>query len=218
MEAAHSEKDARAPRSRYDKAMNDQSHDMPPCGKGRHLGPADPSAWVTRFAPLVPPGGRVLDLACGGGRHGRLFLDRGHPVTLLDRDVSDVADLSGNAMVEIVEANLEDGSAPPFAGRQFAAVVVTNYLWRPILPLLADAVAAGGVLIYETFALGNEEYSRPRNPDHLLRAGELLDVFGGTLQVVAYEHGLRRDPKPRVIQHIAAIKGDAPAPIIPSET
>ena len=183
--------------------------------KGRHLGPAEPSSWVTRFAPLAPVGGAVLDLACGGGRHGRHFLERGHPVLLLDRDVSDVRDLAGRDNVEIVEADLEGGAALPFAGRQFAAIVVTNYLWRPIMPLLADAVAEGGLLIYETFGLGNEEYSRPRNPDHLLRAGELLEAFGKDLQVVAYEHGLRHDPKPRVIQRIAAVKGTSPVAIEP---
>lgn len=183
--------------------------------KGRHLGPTAPSLWVTRFAPLAPPGGTMLDLACGGGRHGRHFLERGHPVVLLDCDVSDVGDLAGRADVEIIEADLEAGGAAPFAGRQFAAIVVTNYLWRPILPLLADAVAEGGLLIYETFGRGNELYSRPRNPDHLLRPGELLEAFGKDLQVVAYEHGLRHDPKPRVIQRIAAVKGDEPMPIDP---
>lgn len=184
--------------------------------KGRHLGPTAPSPWVTRFAPLAPAGGQVLDLACGGGRHGRYFLGRGHPVVMLDREVSDVQDLVDRADVEIIEADLESGNALPFADRQFAVIVVTNYLWRPILPLLADAVAEGGLLIYETFGRGNELYSRPRNPDHLLRAGELLEAFGKNLQIVAYEHGLRRDPKPRVIQRIAAVKSDAPAPIDPA--
>lgn len=183
--------------------------------KGRHLGPTSPSPWVGRFAPLAPAGGAVLDLACGGGRHGRYFLERGHPVVLVDRDISDVQDLAGRADVEIIEANLENGAAPPFTGRQFAAIVVTNYLWRPILPLLAGAVADNGLLIYETFGRGNENYSRPRNPDHVLRPGELLEAFGKDLQVVAYEYGLRRDPKPRVIQRIAAVKGDGPVAIEP---
>ena len=191
--------------------MNSQSND----GRGRHPGPAAPSPWITRFAPLAPAGGPVLDLACGGGRHGRHFLERGHPVVLLDRDISDVRDLAGRRGVEIVEADLEGGAAPPFAGRRFAAVVVTNFLWRPLLPLLAGALAEGGLLLYETFGLGNEQYGRPRNPDHLLRAGELLEAFGKDLQVVAYEHGLRRDPKPRVIQRIAAVRSDAPALLAP---
>lgn len=181
----------------------------------RHAGPDDPSPWVVRFAPLVAAGGMVLDLACGAGRHGRHFLGRGHPVVFLDRDVLLVRDLAGEARAEIVEADLETGSGLPLEGRQFAGVVVTNYLWRPLLPALAATVEEGGVLIYETFGLGNEVYSRPRNPNHLLRPGELIEAFGGTLQVVAFECGLRCDPKPRVIQRIAAVKGDAPVAIEP---
>jgi SAM-dependent methyltransferase len=181
----------------------------------RHAGAVDPSPWVVRFAPLVPQGGSVLDLACGTGRHGRYFMERGHRVVFLDRDVSLVADLKGDARAEIVEADLETAAGLPLDGRRFAGVVVTNYLWRPLLPALAAALDEGGVLIYETFGLGNETYSRPRNPDHLLRPGELLQVFGGALQVVAYECGLRHDPKPRVIQRIAAVNSDKPAPIEP---
>lgn len=196
--------------------MNSESNIPANCQRGRHCGPTEPSPWVTRFAPLAPAGGLILDLACGGGRHGRHFLERSHPVVFLDRDVSDVQDLTGRTDVEIIEADLEGAAALPFAGRQFAAIVVTNYLWRPILPLLANSVAEGGLLIYETFGLGNEDYSRPRNPDHLLRPGELLDAFGKDLQVVAYEHGLRHDPKPRVIQRIAAVKDDAPVAIEPN--
>ena len=129
-----------------------------------------PSAWIERFAPLVRSGGAVLDLACGGGRHSRLFLDRGHPVTALDRDIAQ-AHLADGA--EMIEADLENGSPWPLAGRRFAAVVVANYLWRPLFPQLLDSLDAGGVLLYETFALGNEAFGRPRNPDHLLERGEL---------------------------------------------
>ncbi len=182
----------------------------------RHAGAVDPSPWVVRFAPLAPKGGLVLDLACGTGRHGRHFLSRGHEVVFLDRDVSLVADLAGEKRAEIVEADLETGAGLPLGGRRFAAIIVTNYLWRPLLPALAAAVAHGGVLIYETFGLGNEAYSRPRNPDHLLRPGELIAAFGDALQIVAYECGLRYDPKPRVIQRIAAVRSDAPVPIEPA--
>ena len=190
-------------------------HEQPPQPDRRHAGAVTPSPWVVRFAPLAPAGGAVLDLACGTGRHGRHFLARGHEVVFLDRDVSLVADLAGQDGVEIVETDLEAGAGLPFGGRRFAAIVVTNYLWRPLLPALAAAVDRGGVLIYETFGLGNEAYSRPRNPDHLLRPGELFAAFGGVLRVVAYECGLRYDPKPRVIQRIAAVNSDQPVPIEP---
>ena len=187
-----------------------------PCDSDlRHAGAVEPSPWVLRFAPLAPAGGPILDLACGTGRHGRHFLARGHKVVFLDRDVSLVADLAGDGRAEIVEADLESGDGLPFAKRKFAGIVVTNYLWRPLLPALAAAVDRDGVLIYETFGRGNEAYSRPRNPDHLLRPGELIAAFGASLQVVAYECGLRYDPKPRVIQRIAAVNGDAPAPLAP---
>src|SRR5918912_964061 len=95
---------------------------------------SDVSPWIQRFAGLVPEGGRVLDVACGGGGPARVFFERGHPVTLVDRDTSGVKDLVGNPGVEILERDLEDGAPWPFAGRAFEGIVVTNYLWRPVLP------------------------------------------------------------------------------------
>ena len=172
------------------------------------------SAWVRRFAPLVPAGGTaggtaggmVLDVACGGGRHTRLFLDLGFGVTAIDRDTSGVADLKDLPAAEIIEADLEDGAAWPLAGRVFAAVVITNYLHRPLLPILRDAVEAGGVLIYETFAEGNERFRRPRNPDHLLTDGELFELGRGRLNVVAYEHGITEaGGETAVVQRLAAV-------------
>lgn len=169
-----------------------------------------PSSWVARFAGLVPADGRVLDLACGGGRHGRLFLDRGARVTLLDRDVSWVGDLADRA--EIVEADLEAGRPWPLEGRRFDAVVVVNYLHRPLMGRLVESVAAGGILLYETYAKGNELYDRPRNPDHLLLPGELLDAVAGRLRVLAYEAGIeeREDEGLKVVQRICAIHADGP--------
>lgn len=166
------------------------------------------SPWVARFADLVPPGGRVLDVACGGGRHTRLFLDRGHPVTAVDRDTTGVADLRRDDRVEVVEADLEAGPPYPFQGREFDGVVVTNYLHRPILPDLVAAVAAGGALIYETFARGQERYGRPSCPDFLLEPGELLAAVRGALRVVAYEDLTLADPT-RVVQRIAAVRRPA---------
>jgi len=165
-------------------------------------GPAKASAWVERFAPLVPPLGEVLDLACGKGRHSRFFLEMGRKVVAIDRDISAVADLEDRA--EIILADLEDGRPFPLAGRRFAGVVVANYLYRPLLPSLIDAVGPGGLLIYDTFARGNEQFGRPSNPDHLLRPGELLDAVRGELRVLAYEDLIVDEPWPAAVQRICA--------------
>lgn len=167
-----------------------------PVDNRRHLRITGASRWVTRFAPLVPAGGTVLDLAAGGGRHARYFLDRGHPVTAVDKDVAAMADLAEDDRAEIVHMDLEDGRPWPFAGQTFAAIVVSNYLFRPHLEGMVGSLAPGGVLIYETFARGNEAFNRPRNPDHLLKSGELLDLVQGRLQVVAYEHGILEQEDP----------------------
>lgn len=160
------------------------------------------SPWVCRFASLVRAGGPVLDLACGGGRHARLFLERGHPVTALDHDVSGT-EAPG---AELVRADLEDGSPWPLPGRQFAAIVVTNYLWRPLFPALLAALEPGGVLLVETFAAGNEAFGRPRSPDHLLQRGELLRQAAG-LMVVAYEDGIVENRA--VVQRLCAVNAAA---------
>ncbi|HLF40854.1 MAG TPA: methyltransferase domain-containing protein [Acidimicrobiia bacterium] len=166
------------------------------------------SSWVARFAPLVPAGGPVLDVACGGGRHTRFFLDRGHDVVAIDRDVSALDDVLGHPRLEVVEFDLEAGRPFPFAGRHFAGVVVTNYLYRPLLPDLVSAVAPGGVLVYETFARGQERFGRPRRPDFLLEPGELLDAVRGALRVVAYEDVVVEDPGPAARQRLAAVRDD----------
>lgn len=165
-----------------------------------------PSLWVTRFAALVPAGGPVLDLACGAGRHTRFFIVRGHPVTAVDIDLSEVADLAATPGVELIGADLEHGSGWPLGERTFAGVVVTNYLHRPLLPVLVRAVARGGALIYESFAVGNERFGRPRSPLFLLKPGELLEAVRGQLEVVAYECGEVTDPRPAMVQRIAAVR------------
>ena len=167
-------------------------------------GPAAPSEWVRRFAGEIPADGEVLDVACGGGRHTRLLLAMGLRVTCVDRDTSGVADLAGRDDVRIVEADLEAGGPFPVPGGPYAAVVVTNYLDRPILPDLIGAVAAGGLLIYETFAAGNERHGRPRSPAHLLQPGELLEAVRGRLRVLAYEDVTVAAPRPAAIQRICA--------------
>jgi SAM-dependent methyltransferase len=165
----------------------------------------EPSPWIVRFASLVPAGGRVLDVAAGGGRHTRFFRARGQPVTAVDRDTGGLDDLREDAGVEIVASDLEAGAAFPFEERAFAGVVVTNYLHRPILPDLVGAVAGGGVLLYETFARGQERFGRPHRPAFLLERGELLEAVRGDLHVVAYEDLVLDDP-PRVVQRIAAVR------------
>lgn len=173
-------------------------HDAPP----PHPAAAAPSAWVQRWAPAVPAGGRVLDVACGGGRHARIFAARGHPVDAVDRDAAAVARLTGIDRVTALCADIESGPWP-YAGQLFAAVVVTNYLYRPLFPALCAALAPGGLLIYETFAEGNAAYGRPANPAFLLRRGELLAQVAG-LQVLGFEDRTVDVPKPAVIQHICA--------------
>lgn len=173
----------------------------------------EPSPWITRFAPLVTPGAAVLDLACGGGRHARLFLERGHPVTAVDVDVSGLEDLRRHPQLEVVQANLEDGSPWPLPGRRFGAVVLTNYLWRPLFPPILASIDRGGALLYDTFARGNEAYGRPTNPDFLLEPGELIEVVRGRLQIVAYEHGYVEQPRPAVRQRLCAVRADRPMPL-----
>jgi len=165
-----------------------------------------PSPWVLRWMPLVRPGGRFLDVACGHGRHTRALSAAGYRVVAADVDISGVADLAGRQDVEIAEVDLEMGTWP-FAGQFFDGIVVTNYLHRPHFPHILTALAEGGVLIFETFGLGNENLGRPRNPDFLLAPGELLAAFGGSLSVVAYEHGREYRPRPAVRQRLCAGKG-----------
>jgi len=161
-----------------------------------------PSDWVLRWAPLVERG-PVLDLACGAGRHAMVFAERGFEVFAVDRD-----DQALPVSIHFVRADLEDGSPWPWPGKRFAAIVVTNYLHRPLFPRLVDSLDERGVLIYETFMAGNERYGRPSNPDFLLRPGELLEAFG-TLTVVAFEQGTVERPKKAALQRICVIREPA---------
>lgn len=163
-----------------------------------------PSPWVRRFAPLVPHG-EVLDLACGSGRHARLFAQLGHPVLAVDRDPAALEAAAGPGIVTLAHDLEAQGARWPFEAGRFAGIVVTNYLHRPLMADLAASLAPGGVLIYETFALGNEAYGKPSNPAFLLRPGELLELAAGAgLRVLAYEDGVVREPKPARVQRLCA--------------
>lgn len=168
------------------------------------------SPWVQRWSALVASGATVLDVACGSGRHLRWFAQRGCRVTGVDRDAAAVEPLKG--LAEVIVADIEN-SPWPLAGRQFDAVVVTNYLWRPLLPAILACVAPGGVLIYETFAAGNETVGKPSRPDFLLQPGELLAVADG-LRVIGYEDGFLGEPE-RFVQRLAAVREAATSPAAP---
>lgn len=165
-----------------------------------------PSPWVVRWAHLIAPGASVLDLACGTGRHLRWLAARGLRVTGVDRDRDALARSAG--LAELIEADLESGPWP-LDGRRFDAVIVTNYLWRPLLPAIVGSVAEAGVLLYETFALGQQTLGRPANPAFLLRPGELL-AAAAPLRIVAFEDGFV-DAPPRYVQRLAAVREPASA-------
>lgn len=164
------------------------------------------SPWVQRYAHLARKHGTVLDLACGTGRHARFFSSQGMRVTGVDKNAEALAELTTHG-IETLWADIEAGTWP-LEGRSFDTVIVTNYLWRLLLPRIAACVAERGVIIYETFALGNEHYGKPSNPDFLLAPDELLQHFGAKqgFQVIAYEDITQKTPKPARIQHIAAVK------------
>ncbi|MBC7444360.1 MAG: class I SAM-dependent methyltransferase [Polaromonas sp.] len=167
-----------------------------------------PSAWVQRWSHLVRPGGTVLDVACGQGRHARWFHERNHLLVLVDRSPEAIESIALPAPAcQAVVADIENGPWP-FAGRQFDAVVVTNYLWRPLMPTLLASLAPGGVLLYETFAQGQETIGKPSRTEFLLRPGELLDACRG-LRIVAFEDGFlpaAASQAPRFVQRIAAVR------------
>jgi SAM-dependent methyltransferase len=172
-----------------------------------HLNSLMPSPWVSRFAPLIPAGGKVLDLACGGGRHTRLLAGLGYEVEAVDRDTSTLGDLAATGGVQVREVDLE-GGVWPYGEHMFSGIVVTNYLFRPRLSALLAALADPGMLIYETFMIGNERYGKPSNPEFLLRSQELLDwAKAAGLSVVAFEEGSVDLPKPAMVQRLCAVRG-----------
>jgi len=175
----------------------------------------EPSRWIKRWAHLVEAGGAVLDVASGAGRHARFFASRGFRVTAIDRDADALATMRDMAGITTLAADIENGPWPLAADARFAAVVVTNYLHRPLFPQLLEALQPGGVLLYETFAQGNETVGKPSNPAFLLAPGELLDVTRPLLRVVAFQDGFLPEPRPAYVQRICAVRGhDSPAKTI----
>ena len=162
-----------------------------------------PSLWIQRWAHLIAPASRVLDLACGAGRHMQYLSSLGH--SLLGVDRSDEALRAASAWGDTLMADIENGDWP-LPNQQFGAVVVTHYLWRPLWPQILGAVESGGVLLYETFAQGHETVGRPARPEFLLQPGELLKVaVEGGLRVIAYEDGFLESPA-RFVQRIVAVR------------
>ena len=165
-----------------------------------------PSPWVVRHAQSIPARGKVLDLACGSGRHARFLAGLGYPVLAVDRDARALAGLSAIEGITTRQLDLE-GEEWPLAGQVFDGIVVTNYLWRPRLPDVLALLAPGGALIYETFMVGNAAYGKPTNPAFLLQAGELRQLAAAAgLREVEYAEGYVASPKPAMRQAVCAIR------------
>lgn len=164
-----------------------------------------PMPWVVRWAGVIPTSGRVLDVACGGGRHAAYLAGLGHEVDAVDLDLTLSENMRETPGVFWHGHDLE-GESWPFPPGAYQGVVVTNYLHRPLYPHLIEALAPGGVLIYATFSLGQEVLGRPRNPRHLLLPGELLETVRGLMRVVAYEDVLEAGDSPARVQRLCAIK------------
>lgn len=166
-----------------------------------------PSDWITRWSHLLAKDATVLDIACGSGRHLRYFSEQGHAITGIDQDISGIPTLPSTAT--LVKCDIERHPWPLItqdAPTTFGAVIVTNYLWRPLFPTILQSIGRNGVLLYETFAIENAAVGRPSRPEYLLEPGELLELCK-SLRVVAYEHGFLENPA-RIVQRIAAVQSD----------
>lgn len=175
-----------------------------------HPGVSAPSDWVVRFAPLLDKGARVLDYACGSGRHTRWLAERGMQVDAIDRDRAALERLEGLEGVRVRELDLE-GDAWPLESERYDAVVVTNYLYRPRFDAMLALLGPGGVLIYETFMAGNARFGKPSSPAFLLQPGELIERLRDGWTLVAFEQGEVAVPRPAVVQRVCAVKGSAPS-------
>jgi len=168
-----------------------------------------PSDWVLRFVHLIKPGGRILDLAAGHGRHSFYFLEQGFNVVAADIDVSSLRHKTALEGFSVLEVDLEVGHWP-FHSLSFDAIVVTNYLFRPHFPWIIGSLKEMGVLLFESFGAGNEKFGRPKNPQFLLSSGEIYNFLSESLHVVSYEHGIENEPRRSVRQRICAVKGPGP--------
>ena len=167
-----------------------------------------PSAWVTRFAPLIKAGGKVLDLASGNGRHSVYMKNLGFDVTAIDHDNS--AFCQDHENIELLETDLENQKSWILEGYRFDGIVITNYLFRPLFPHIINSLGKNGVLIYETFCRGNEIFGKPRSPHYLLNSGELFFTFCKDLRVIAYEEGIFGKRNKSAKQRICAVNGALP--------
>jgi SAM-dependent methyltransferase len=184
---------------RYSSCMQHQSSTVEP--------------WIEKYATLLHAGSKLLDVACGYGRHAKFFAARGVDVTAVDRDETAIASLRGieNVRAELRDIEVEEGTATawPYAPNSFDAIVVCNYLWRPTFSAMLASIKPGGVLLYETFMTGNERYGKPSRAEFLLRSNELLDLLHKDFTIRAYEEGEDSDHEGRayaVKARVAAIK------------
>ena len=175
------------------------------CLKGLNSMNKKPNKWVECYSSLIPSGGSVLDLACGSGRHTGMLLNKGYQVTAVDIDTTLIKQNFSNKNLNIVKCDLESLSFWPFEKNSFLGIIVVNYLHRPLFSKIIESLREEGVLVYQTFADGHSRYGKPKNPDYLLKRGELKTVFD-SMKIISYQHGYLSYPSQSIIQRICCVK------------